>query len=68
MKKKKIVSFLENDSEKIVEQPQPAVERDQTKHKTGLQNWGGGGGVACRLKFHYFVGCRLKFSIFVGCR
>ena len=29
---------------------------------------GGGGGVSCRLKFHYFVACWLKFSNFVGCR
>jgi len=35
-KKDKAVSFLENDSDKILEQSQSAVERDQTKNKIAL--------------------------------
>ena len=35
-KKDKAVSVLENDSEKMLEQSQSAVERDETKHKIGL--------------------------------
>ena len=34
---KKTVSFLENDSEKILQQSQSAVERDQLRNKIGLQ-------------------------------
>ena len=36
-KKEKAVSFLENDSEKILEQSQLAVEQDWTKHKIGFK-------------------------------